>query len=187
MPNLGEEICGEYLKYILNCEFITYNVTNPDIQGEIDVIGINLQKKMIYICEVAVHTSGLQYVTDKRPDDYNRFMAKFEKDIDYAKKYFSDYEIIPMLWSPIVKISSEKAKYNTFIELENVRKDIKEKYKLNLELVINQKYFDYLNQLKEFASKETAELKSNVMRMFQIEKSLERHLNILRKKMLSQE
>lgn len=79
MQNIGEEICGEYLNHILNCEFITYNVTNPDIQGEIDVIGINLQDKKIYVCEVATHTMGLQYVSNKRPDDYNRFMAKFEK------------------------------------------------------------------------------------------------------------
>jgi len=110
MQNIGEEICGEYLKYIKECEFITYDVTNPDIQGEIDVIGINLQNKILYVCEVAVHTYGLQYVKDKRPDDYNRFMAKIEKDITYAKKYFPEFNIKPMIWSPIVKISGENAK-----------------------------------------------------------------------------
>ena len=129
MQNLGEEICGEYLKYINKCEFVTYNVTNPDIQGEIDVIGINLESKIIYVCEVAIHTSGLQYVKNNRPDDYNRFINKFNKDISYAKEYFPDYKIKPMLWSPIVKISGKNAQYNTLVEL---KKDIMENLKLKL-------------------------------------------------------
>lgn len=104
-----------------------------------------------------------------------------KKYIAYAKKYFSDYEIIPMLWSPIVKISSEKAKYNTLKELERLRDDINKIYKLKLELIINKKYYEYINQLKDYASNHTSEFKSSVMRLFQIEKSLEKHLLNLNK------
>ena len=182
MPNIGEELCGEYLKYINKCEFITYNVTNPDIQGEIDVIGINLQSKTIYVCEVAVHTTGLQYVTNRRPDDYNRFVAKLDKDIAYARKYFSDFIIKPMIWSPIVKISGEAAKYNTLSELKKVVVYIDTKYGLSTELIINQKFKQCMNELKEYTDNETSEFKSNVMRMFQIERSLEKHLHRLSKK-----
>lgn len=182
MANLGEEICGEYLKYILKCEFVTYNVTNPDIQGEIDVIGVNLEQKMIYICEVAVHTSGLNYNKSSKPDNYRRFKAKFEKDINYAKKYFGSYTIKPMIWSPVVKIQSDKAKYNTLGELNNVVKHINMKYRLDLELVINEKFQQAINELKEYTDKETSEFKSNVMRMFQIERSLEKHLQKLGKR-----
>jgi len=182
MPNLGEEICGEYLKYILNCEFVTYNVTNPDIQGEIDVIGINLEQKMIYVCEVAVHTSGLQYVSNSRPDDYNRFAAKFDKDIAYAQKYFNNYTIKPMIWSPIVRVSGENAKYNTLAELNRVVDYVNEKYNLELKLIINEKFFEAINALKEYTDKETSEFKSNVMRMFQIERSLDKHLQRLKKR-----
>ena len=176
MLNLGEEICGEYLKYILNCEFVTYNVTNPDIQGEIDVVGINLDQKEIYVCEVAIHTSGLQYVTNKRPDDYNRFVAKFEKDISYAQKYFSGYAVNPMIWSPVVKVSGDKAKYNTIIELKHVADFVKAKYNLDTELVINKEFYSAINKLKLYTDTETSEFKSNVMRMFQIERSLEKHI-----------
>jgi hypothetical protein len=137
MPNLGEEICGEYLQHIMTCEFLAYNVINPDAQGEIDVIGIKLEKKIVYVCEVAVHTGGLQYVTEKRPDDYNRFKAKLDKDIQYAQKYFDAYTIIPMIWSPIVRISGNAAKYNTLTELERVRSYIKDTYNLDLQLIIN--------------------------------------------------
>ena len=181
MPNLGEEMCGEYLQHIKSCEFITYNVNNPDIQGEIDVIGINLQLKIIYVCEVAIHTLGLQYVTDNRPDNYNRFVAKFSKDIEYAIKYFSDYTIVPMLWSPIVKISGDKAKNNTYNELLKVKEYFKNKNNLNLELIINEDFLLCINELKEYASKQTAEFKSGVMRIFQIENSLEKHIKRLNK------
>lgn len=181
MQNIGEEICGEYLKYIMGCEFVTYNVTNPDIQGEIDVIGINLESKIVYVCEVATHTSGLQYVTNKRPDDYNRFVSKFDKDILYALKYFSGYKIKPMIWSPVVKISTKKAKYNTINELEKVVMYVKDKYNLDLQLIINQNFFNFINELKCYTEKETSEFKSNVMRMFQIERSLEKHLQKIKK------
>ena len=182
MPNLGEEICGEYLQHIKTCEFLAYNVINPDAQGEIDVIGITLKEKTVYVCEVAVHTSGLQYVTEKRPDDYNRFKAKLDKDIQYAKKYFKRYTIIPMIWSPIVKISGIKAKYNTLKELERVKTYIKNTYNLDLHLVINASFKDAIEKLKEHTDTKTAEFKSNVMRMFQIERRLEKHLATINKK-----
>lgn len=179
MQNIGEEICGEYLKHIKNCEFITYNVTNPDIQGELDVVGINLKGRTIYICEVAIHTQGLQYVKNGKQDDYSRFISKFDKDIKYAKKYFSSYTIIPMLWSSIVRISNEKAKYNTYEELQRVKKYIIDKHKLNLELIINEKFLSCFEELKRHAGTKTSEFKSSVMRMFQIENSLKKYVKLL--------
>ena len=185
MQNIGEEICGEYLRNILKCDFVSYNIVNPDIQGEIDVFGIKLITKEIYICEVATHTRGLQYVKNKKPDDFNRFTNKFKKDIFYAEKYFKEYTIIPMLWSPIVKISNPKAKYNTFNELQRLKKTLKDKHTLDLQLFINESFYEALNKLKEYASKQTAEFNSPVMRIFQIEKSLEAHINNLKKKKVS--
>ena len=38
MQNPGEEVTGEYLKIILGCDFVEYNLYTPDIQGEIDVV-----------------------------------------------------------------------------------------------------------------------------------------------------
>lgn len=183
MQTVSEEICGEYLKCILKCDFIQYNINNPDTQGEIDVIGINLKEKKIYICEVAAHTQGLLYVgKDKKPDDYNRFYSKFQKNIDYVKKYFTEYTIIiPMLWSPVVKISRPEA-YNTFSELQRLKKDIDSVYQLNLELIINEKFEFALSELRFHALKQTAHFPSPIMRMFQIEEHLKRHLNNYRSK-----
>ena len=43
--NIGEEIVSVYLQYIRGCEFIQQNLYTPDVQGEIDVVGINLKSK----------------------------------------------------------------------------------------------------------------------------------------------
>ncbi len=186
MSNLGEEICGDFLKHILKCEFVSYNVTIPGVQGEIDVIGINLEHNAIYVCEVAIHTSGLTYVTEKRPDDYNRFVAKFDKDIAYAKKYFPKFSIKPMIWSPVVKSSGPTAKYNTLAELARVVDYIKIKYKLILELVINEKFRDNILKLKIHTDTDTSEFKSNAMRMFQIERSLEKNIKMIEARAIKQ-
>ncbi len=183
MQTVSEEICGEYLKLALKCDFIQYNVNNPDIQGEIDVVGISLLDKKVYVCEVAAHIQGLQYVKNKRPDDYNRFYAKFKKDINYARKYFSEYKsIIPMIWSPIVKVSGPNAKYNTRTELLRLKDSIDKEFDVNLELIINEKFESAVKKLRSIALKQTAYFSTPIMRLFQIEEHLKKHLNNYRKK-----
>jgi len=182
MQNIGEEICGEYLNHFLNCEFITYNVALPDTQGEMDVVGIDLEKKIIYVCEVATHTKGLQYVTNNQPDNYNRFLSKFKKDIDYAQKYFETYTVIPMLWSPVVRISNEGSKHNAYEELQLLKQKILEIYNLDLKLIINEEYKATLTALKEVALKTTSAFTSPVMRLYQIEQNLDTHLERLKKR-----
>ncbi len=111
MQNPGEEIVGEYLKYFLGCDFVEYNLYTPDVQGEIDVVGLNPKNKIVYICEVATHlVTGLQYVKERQPDNVDRFTKKFRKNIEYANKYFDGYEKHFMLWSPIVKNQGEGGK-----------------------------------------------------------------------------
>ena len=180
MQNPGEEIVGEYLKNILGCDFIEYNLYTPDIQGEIDVVGINAKEKIIYICEVATHLiTGLQYVKDKQPDNVDRFTKKFRKNIEYANRYFENYEKHFMLWSPIVKNQGPNAKHNQLQDINNIKDIIMNEYSVSLEAVINSDYSDCLKQLREFASKETKELKSPILRLMQIEEKLGEHLKKL--------
>ena len=65
MHNIAEEITGEWLRHIKKCEFVEYNVKGPH-QTEIDVIGLNIINKEIYVCEVAAHIHGLQYVDPQK-------------------------------------------------------------------------------------------------------------------------
>ena len=176
MINLGEELVAAYLENIKGCEFIQQNLYPPDVQGEIDVVGIDLETKSIYVCEVAIHlTTGLRYVKNRRPNNVNKLTEKFSKDIEYANKYFPEYEKHFMLWSPIVKKSKESSKYNQIKDLEKIQQNLFQKYEVNIEFIVNDKFLNCLNELRTFAKNETKELKSPVLRLMQVEEYLKKH------------
>ncbi|MBN2210600.1 MAG: hypothetical protein JW709_04315 [Sedimentisphaerales bacterium] len=176
MINLGEELVAAYLEHIKGCEFIQQNLYTPDVQGEIDVVGINLKTKSIYVCEVAIHlVTGLMYVTDRKTNNVNKLNDKFSKDIDYANTYFSEYNKHFMLWSPIVKKSKATSKHNQMKDLEDIQQNIFQKYGVTVDLIINDKFLSCLHELREHAKKETKELKSPVLRLMQIEEYLKKH------------
>ena len=175
--NTGEEICGEWLRNVKKCNFIQYNFQIPGKQGEIDVIGINLLAKKVYICEVAVHLGGLQYVTQKRPDNFNRLLAKFSKDIEYAEREFVDnYKRIYMFWSPVVREARHGAKYNALDEIRKLMEKVKNEKGIELIYVINNVFREKINELRDIAKSESKALDSCVMRFLQID---ERRLKYL--------
>lgn len=180
--NLGEEIVATYLQYIKGCEFIQQNLYTPDVQGEIDVVGIDLETKAIYVCEVAIHLiTGLRYVKDSQPNNVNKLTEKFSRDIEYTNKYFPDYSKHFMLWSPIVRVSSDRAKSSQMKDIDRITTNIQAKYNVTLECIINERFADCLAQLREYACSETKELKSPVLRFMQIEEYLKRHLGRISK------
>lgn len=170
MENPGERLVGDYLRYVRNCDFVDFNVYTKKVQGEIDVIGVANQEKRAYICEVVTHlTTGIQYVKDRRPDTATRLIKKFEKDIAYGADAFPQYEVDYMLWSPVVKRSKGKPEYDQFAHLKKVEETIKSQTGISLHLVINQDYVEAINSLRKYASEETKELKSPILRFLQIE------------------
>ena len=180
--NLGEEIVAAYLQHIKGCEFIQQNLYTPDVQGEIDVVGIDLETKTIYICEVAVHlVTGLQYVKDSQPNNVNKLTEKFSRDIEYTNKYFPDYSKHFMLWSPIVKVPSDRAKHSQIADIEGITKNIQAKYGVLLECIINEKFANCLVELREYASSKTEELKSPVLRFMQVEEYIKKHVSKISK------
>ena len=183
MPiNIGEEIVAAYLQHIKGCEFIQQNLYTPDVQGEMDVVGIDLETKTIYVCEVAIHLiTGLQYVKDSQPNNINKLTEKFSKDIEYTNKYFPDYIKHFMLWTPIVKVSGDKAKYNQLADIEKITENIRNKFGVTLECIINEHFSRCLAELREFARHETKDLKSPVLRFLQVEEYLKKHLTSISK------
>jgi Holliday junction resolvase-like predicted endonuclease len=180
MQNTGEEIAGAYLKSCLGCDFLEFNFQTPDVQGEIDVVGINIKKRVLYVCEVATHpATGLMYVNPKtkQPDNVERLMKKFTKDIAYAKKYFADYQHVFMFWSPVVRESSPTAKHNQMADLADITSRVSNETGIDIRLVVNEEYQRCLTALREHAARETKELKSPVLRLMQIEEKLSKHLN----------
>jgi len=177
MTNTGEEIVAAYLEYIKHCDFIQKNLYTPDVQGEIDVVGINLNKKRIYACEVAIHLiTGLQYTKNNQPNNVDKLVEKFSKDIEYINKYFPEYEKHFMLWSPIVRDQKPGAKHNQMRDISKIVGTIKMKYNVELEVVINNNFNTCLNKLREYAKGETKNLQSPIMRYLQIEEYLKKRI-----------
>lgn len=177
MMNVGEQLVSSYLRYVRSCEFIQTNLYTVEAQGEIDVVGINLKEKKVYVCEVAIHlTTGLQYVKDKRPNNIQKLTDKFSRDIEYATKYFSEYERHFMLWSPIVKDSQGQAQYNQLGHLAVVKANIQEKYGVALECIVNEAFHSSLKELRQFAAAQTSELQCPLLRLLQIEELLGVHV-----------
>lgn len=175
--NIGEELVAAYLQHIKGCEFTQQNLYTPDVQGEIDVVGIDLEKKSIYVCEVAIHLStGLLYTKGAKPNNVAKLTEKFSRDIEYAVKYFPDYRRHFMLWSPIVKQSRADAVLNQQRDIEEIARQIQSKYDVVLEMVVNEDFQRRLDELRKFARSKTEELKNPVLRLFQIEEALNRHL-----------
>lgn len=184
MAEVGEQIVGGYLSAVEGCDLVEYNIPLRDAEGkgEIDVVGINLKKKTAYFCEVTTHTGGMQYVRGKRPANVPVLTAKFEKDIAYAKKYFSGFKKVFMYWSPIVKATGEQSKYKPFDDLKAVHDHIKKKLGVEIRMIYNQEYLDHLNRLKDYASRLGEKSNNFPIRFLQIQGKLERYCALLKKK-----
>ena len=182
MENPGEELVGSYLREILDCSFVGFNINTKFTQGEIDVVGINYEKKNVYICEVATHLeTGLQYTKERRPDNINRFVRKFEKDIKYGEKYLAEFTKVYMLWSPIVKTGREGSKYNQLNDIKSIQKLIREQFNVDLHIIINEEYMKCINELRKIALKRTDEIRSPILRFMQIEEKLRLHISRMNK------
>lgn len=176
MEDPGEQLVGEYLREIKNCDFIQYNLQTKFVQGEIDVVGINSSNNEIYFCEVATHLeTGLQYTKNNQPDNVDRFIKKITKNIEYAKKNFPEYKHHFMIWTPIIKIpKSNDVKHNQKRDIEEITQEIKKKFKIDLKIVYNQEYLDCINELRLVARKTTQAMTSPIMRFLQIEEKLKK-------------
>ena len=62
---MGELVVGAYLKEVLGCDFVDYNVRPPGGglagQHELDVLGLHFGDGIAFLCEVATHLDGLNY------------------------------------------------------------------------------------------------------------------------------
>ncbi len=157
--NIGEQIVSDYLKCIEKCSVVDTGVALGRNGGELDVIGF-LDRK-VYFCEVAVHVNGLRYTNNggTKENIKKKFRAiQSFADEKYAK---SKYNHIFQFWSPVVK-------NGVVDDLLEVAKDLKREG-INLKLVINENFRDSLIKIKEFTSDKKSELKSPVLRLFQIE------------------
>ncbi len=158
MTEMGEFLVGAWLKVIRKCDFIQYNARLPEPGlpglGEVDVIGLDLKNKAAYLCEVTTHLQGLGYVD--YPTTMKKLHAKFERDKAFADKMLKDFHTRKyMLWSPVVPEGKLTAR---LVELEND----------GVELVINKKYTERVEELKKAAHERKNDTGNPAFRLLQI-------------------
>ena len=159
---IGEYIVGAYLKIIIGCDFIDYNVRPPGggLPGlnEFDVIGLDFKNKVAYVCEVTTHIGGLLYKDNNTTVE--RIKKKYEKQREYAESHLLDFPNRRfMFWSPVVP------KGYITRELEKIK---------GLELVINEKYTACIDELSAKAKRIINDTGNPFFRALQIVEHLRR-------------
>ncbi len=174
MEDPGENLVGQYLKYIKNCDFVEYNLQTKIRQGEIDVVGISSSERKVYICEVATHLTGigLQYTKNGHPDNVNRLVKKFRNDIEYGNTNFKDFERVYMLWTPVAKSTGKNAKNDPFKDLQEIKNKVKSDHNIDLTIIANRDYMNAIEELRKVAAKTSYAMTSPIMRFMQIEETL---------------
>ena len=183
--NVGEQFVSSYLQYIRGCDFIRTNLPTKS-QGEIDVVGLNLVEKQVYICEVAIHlTTGLKYEKNNRPNNVEKLKGKFSRSIKYAIERWDpcDYDHHFMLWSPIVKNTKGKPENNQMQHLAEIEAEIKKEYDIEIEFIVNEKFQKCLAKLRNYVrdKRKTTAFQCPLMRLMQIEYFLDEHVSKLKK------
>lgn len=156
ITDIGEYIVGAYLKLILNCDVVDYNVRPPGggLEGleEIDVIGLNFKSDTAYLCEVTTHICGVLY--KNRNITISRIKKKYERLKKYAYKYLQDFKNKRyMFWAPVVHVG-------------NITKGLNEIK--GLQKIINGEYKKRIQALQEMARRTTHDARNPFFRMLQI-------------------
>jgi len=160
--DIGEYAVGAYLKIIKKCDFVDYNVRSPGggLEGlnELDVVGLDFKNKTAYLCEVTTHIRGVLYKDNITT--VNKINIKYKRQKKYANKHLSDFpKRYFMIWSPVVP------KGYITKELEKID---------GLELVINKKYAQCIDELRLKAKELTNDVGNPFFRMLQILEHLRR-------------
>lgn len=160
---IGEYVVGAYLKIIIGCDYVDYNVRPMEkgLKGlsEFDVIGVKLEKgkEEVFLCEVSTHLDGLVYGSNCQIT-FEKIVSKYKRQKDYRKKYIPDhFQVHYMFWSPVVL-----PKIKGMLEMEA-------KKSLNgLDFMINKKYLSVIEELKREAKKTTKTFGNPFFRALQI-------------------
>lgn len=159
---MGEQVVGAYLKLCLGCVFVDYDVRRPggglDGLGELDVVGLDPDRRRAYLCEVTTHIKGLQYKSNA--ETVRRIRAKHSRQRAYAAKHLQAFpKVAFMFWSPVVPVGYITDGLGTID---------------GLELVINQEYSRRIDQLREMAKTASHDAGNDFFRALQILEHLRR-------------
>ncbi|MBA3629471.1 MAG: hypothetical protein H0W55_07320 [Actinobacteria bacterium] len=155
--DIGESLVGSYLRYIENCDFVHYQ-TYGEGQGEVDVIGMRLSDRRVWLCEVAVHLAGLHY------GGYAGSRDKVKQKIDraevLAERLFSDQQAVYEFWS--LRVPPGLASMLGELEQDYVGRG------LDVSFVINERFTERIEALRAEAATDMKATAEPAYRLLQI-------------------
>ena len=152
MPNMGEYVVGAHLTMREKCQGVIYNIRPPNWSyHELDVLGLRLSTRTAFLCEVTTHIDGL-VIGSGAQQTFDKLSTKFDMQRAYAQEYLSGFDVKFMLWSPLVR---PKLK----IMLDEL---------VGLDLVVNERYTRYVNQLRSDAKATSKTTGNEFFRCLQI-------------------
>jgi hypothetical protein len=158
MLDIGESLVGSYLRYIENCDFVHYE-TYGEGQGELDVVGMRLSDRRVWLCEVAIHLGGLEY-----GKGYSGSRDKVKQKIDraeiLAQRLFSDQQATYEFWS----LRAPKGLVTMLTELEH---DYTGRG-LDVAFIINERFTERIDTLRQRAAKDMKSTAEPAYRLLQI-------------------
>lgn len=158
MLDIGESLVGSYLRYIENCDFVHYE-TYDEGQGELDVLGMRIPDKRVWLCEVAIHLDGLEY-----GKGYEGSRDKVQQKIDraevLAQRLFSEQQATYEFWTP--RVPKGLAAMLTELEQSYTARG------LDVSMVMNERFTDRINVLRERAARNMKATAEPAYRLLQI-------------------
>lgn len=153
---MGEQIVGAYLKIVLECDVVSYNVRpkggGMKGLGELDVVGLRFIDQTAFVCECATHLAGLEY-GQGAAHSIGKIAQKTQRQQEYSETHLQPFPNRHfMFWSPVVP----KAIAAQLAGIEG------------LELVVNLDYSECVTKLRHAARTRMNDENNDAFRLLQI-------------------
>ena len=136
-------------------------------QAEIDVLGINLVEKKMYLMDIAYHEDGLNYKNEDRT--INSFRKKLLRSYLLLRSYFpEDYEYEIIFASPKVKPTLNEKLEDATEALNDLRDDVLSKGAVVFKYIANDKFKDKILVPTLEASKDDADTNELFLRSYKL-------------------
>ena len=162
MPDVGVYLVGAYLEFCCGCDVVSYDHALVGEQGDIDVLGLDFEKKRAFVAEAKIHLRGMGgYSGQPGP--------KVRAQIIRAKKFLMqtlpDWEHNYAVWSPSVRPKI----------LDQVLSALAEPDVPDVELVFNEEFATRLRALTRLAARDDRHQTNAGFRLLQILARASRH------------
>ena len=136
-------------------------------QAEIDILGINLVEKKMYVMDIAYHKDGLNYKNVDRT--IKSFKKKLLRSYLLLRSYFpEDYEYEIIFASPKVRPTLDKELEDATEALNDLRDDVLSKGAVVFKYIANDKFKDKILDPTLEASKDDADTNELFLRSYKL-------------------